>query len=179
MHVRCGLGDEIGELHNVFKKYSRGMDLDLDNLKEELGDVLFYSLIVLQKYKEWPIGLSVAFGETSVESDGYLGYMEHASWTSLKQWDTGQVQVEERHLAHIWTTDGGVLHEVSGILTMYELYGPAILSKVFLAIACSPFTVEEVVAHNKKKLSARYPQGYTIDADINRDLNKEKDATNN
>ena len=50
-HLYCGLLDEIGELASAYKKnVGYGKDLDLVNVKEELGDI-FYFLILATKYQ--------------------------------------------------------------------------------------------------------------------------------
>lgn len=43
IHMLLGLASEVGELQDAYKKHlAYGKDLDLVNVKEELGDVLWY-----------------------------------------------------------------------------------------------------------------------------------------
>lgn len=43
IHMLLGLASEVGELQDAYKKHlAYGKDLDLINVKEELGDVLWY-----------------------------------------------------------------------------------------------------------------------------------------
>lgn len=50
-----GLGDEAGEVQAIFKKWIRDNDadatlLDRDNLKKELGDVLWYIAVIARHF---------------------------------------------------------------------------------------------------------------------------------
>lgn len=50
-----GLGDEAGEVQAIFKKWVRDNDadpatLDHDNLKKELGDVLWYIAVIAHNF---------------------------------------------------------------------------------------------------------------------------------
>jgi len=51
LHLVAGLASEAGEVCAVFQKSSyKGLPIDLNNLKEELGDVLFYTTALANKY---------------------------------------------------------------------------------------------------------------------------------
>lgn len=51
IHLVGGLAAEVGEVCSIFQKSSyKNLPLDLDNLKEELGDVYFYTTALANKY---------------------------------------------------------------------------------------------------------------------------------
>lgn len=51
--MSLGLAGETGEVLEIIKKHfrSRGKKLDTDHLKEELGDVLYYLMMIATRYK--------------------------------------------------------------------------------------------------------------------------------
>ncbi len=86
LHAQIGLSGEVGELADAIKKHVMyGKELDITNLKEECGDVLWYMAILLDE-----IGSS--FGEVMAINDAKLktrypnGFTEkHASLRLDKQ----------------------------------------------------------------------------------------------
>jgi NTP pyrophosphatase (non-canonical NTP hydrolase) len=51
IHLVAGLASETGEVCAVFQKSSyKNLPVDLQNLAEELGDVLFYTAAIANKY---------------------------------------------------------------------------------------------------------------------------------
>lgn len=51
IHLVAGLAAEVGEVCGIFQKASyKSQRVDLENLKEELGDVYFYTTALANKY---------------------------------------------------------------------------------------------------------------------------------
>lgn len=51
LHLVAGLAAEAGEVCGLFQKSSyKSKPLDIDALKEELGDVIFYATAIANKY---------------------------------------------------------------------------------------------------------------------------------
>ena len=53
LHAQIGIAGEAGELADALKKWMvYGQDLDLENLKEECGDLLYYLTIMIDELGE-------------------------------------------------------------------------------------------------------------------------------
>lgn len=51
VHLVAGIAGEVGEVCSLFQKASyKSQPLNLEGLKEELGDVLFYTCAIATKY---------------------------------------------------------------------------------------------------------------------------------
>lgn len=42
LHAIHGMAGEIGELHSIYQKEYQGHDVDLEHIKKELGDLLWF-----------------------------------------------------------------------------------------------------------------------------------------
>ena len=42
LHALHGMVGEIGEIHSIYQKAYQGHDLDIDEMKKELGDLLWF-----------------------------------------------------------------------------------------------------------------------------------------
>lgn len=42
LHAMHGMAGEIGELHSIYQKEYQGHDVDLEHIKKELGDLLWF-----------------------------------------------------------------------------------------------------------------------------------------
>lgn len=148
-HLYCGLLDEIGELASAYKKHvGYGKELDLVNIKEELGDILYF-LVLATKYQEkgenfrnrmFTILTTDKFcDKTPLKSSTFFILTE--SFSQIKN-DSGNIL-----LLFIMITE---------IMYFYNL------------------TFEEVTLTNMEKREVRFPGGYTQDKAINRDLDSER-----
>ncbi len=55
MHMILGMVTEVAEIADVYKKYiAYGRDLDLVNVKEELGDLMFY-VVNICNFHRWDL----------------------------------------------------------------------------------------------------------------------------
>lgn len=158
LHCAIGLQTEIGELHESAQ--------DLTNKKEEIGDALWY----LGAFGNWiekecpylfnqfiiPLpGLerdykieSELLYQLVIESSKFSDYAKRAVFYSKDPSD--------------WKF---VLHLTNKIWQLTDLY-----CKVY------GFTIEDALNANFAKLSLRYPEKFTEELAINRDLDAEREA---
>ena len=148
-HLYCGLLDEIGELASAYKKHvGYGKELDLVNVKEELGDI-FYFLILFTKYQEK--------GENN----------RNKMFTILitdKFYDKTPLKAATFFLltepfSQLNRDPGNILILFILVCEIMYFYG---------------LTFEEVTLANMEKREVRFPGGYTQDKATNRDLDSER-----
>lgn len=150
-HLYCGLLDEIGELASAYKKnIGYGKELDLINVKEELGDI-FYFLILFTKYQ-------VNGGAFRKKMFDILTSDKFSNKQKLSASLFSEITVAYSQL----NNDNG----------------NALLLFVIFTEVCYNYnlTFEEVTLSNMQKREIRYPGGYTQDKAINRDLGSERES---
>lgn len=150
-HLYCGLLDEIGELASAYKKnVGYGKDLDLVNVKEELGDI-FYFLVLATKYQT----NGGAFQKKMLD-------IINSDKFSNKQ------KLSADLFSEITVAFSQLNNDNSNILLLFVIFTEVCYNY--------NFTFDEVVISNMQKREIRYPGGYTQDRATNRDLSSERES---
>lgn len=150
-HLCCGLLDEIGELASAYKKHiGYGKELDLVNVKEELGDI-FYFLVLATKYQD----KGEAFKNkmfTILTTDKFCNKspLEAITFFMLTE-SFSQLTNDNNNILLLFIM-------ITEVMYFYN------------------FTFEEVTLTNMQKREIRYPGGYTQDKAINRNLDSERES---
>lgn len=99
LHAHLGLSSEVGEIGDAIKKHViYGQELDLDNLKEEAGDVCWYLALLLSH-----VGSSfdeiMELNIAKLKKRYPAGFTEHAAKERLDKADKGYpVYTEQSNL---------------------------------------------------------------------------------
>lgn len=153
-HAAIGIFTETGELLDIFKKNLwYGKEIDLVNFKEELGDIMWYVAMMYRYYKV------------------NVGILEYHTETPLKlvikiaQESTGLLHAvdDEHHIADDENTAEWVAIMLDSIVAIVQ----------HLALTMCNATLEDVFQTNINKLRTRYPEKFTSENAINRDLDAE------
>ena len=166
-HAVLGFATEAGEILDPIKKYAfYGKDLDITNIREEIGDVLWYSAlfadcfdISLEGCKKWastypPKSGSLLFKDVSREVD-------YALWDASKNLCSISAQMMETFP-----------HTFSKSIAEYFLNH--IFKNIIQILNCIGGSLEEEAERNYNKLNARFKDGFSSEKAINRDLDTER-----
>lgn len=153
LHAAMGLCTEVAEV----AEWLDGPRTDLEHLREELGDIMWYVAIALDAQR--------LIMNDELDNPALLG----------EEFDMVKVQVAvgsfmdqiKRQFFYNKELDKVVLHEALDTIVKHIVE----LNRVYLD---SPFDV--VLEKNIAKLKARFPDKFTNEAAVNRDLDKEKVA---
>jgi NTP pyrophosphatase (non-canonical NTP hydrolase) len=163
-HAMLGLMDEAGELAKQYKSnLAYGTDLDLSNVKEELGDLCYFNARMVDEMqfkaqKELLKKLhDLSTKESKFENIDTIDEMECVFAISTR---VGSVY------AAITTNDGKMI--VDSILNLQYTM------KVFCEIIDVKLT--DIMEANIAKLKVRFPEKFTEENALDRDLNKENEA---
>lgn len=167
LHAAYGLIDEVGELFGALKKHRfYGKELDITNVKEELGDALWF--------------LSIAYHELNMPFVFHdLTGMRFSS--SIRHLNSLQTSVSTFFKKVVNKCELGPNEEiVDFIFEGMEVYAQAVAVDLQIVALKFGFTMEEVGKANNEKLlnkdKGRYKEGaWSKDAAINRDVNAERD----
>lgn len=157
-HSGCGLFTEVGEIIDTYKRHwFYKKDLDIKNLREEIGDVLWYVAIgyfslglTMTDYK--PSEIDEEFGRVSVE----------LNWALAK---IGRYASNVFVCSHAYPDEWeevGLSHDLNQILIFLRLLAESL-----------GFSLEEAAYDNIQKLAKRYPEGFTEFHALNRDKENE------
>lgn len=165
VNYAMGLDGEIGELVDAVKKFLfHGHNIDKDYIKKEAGDVLWYASQLLRIYR---IRTENIFDKLNSENETIELVMEQGknprrvmmiSCLSLAK-ASGKVSqfVDETYLGHVY-----------GSVSIIKQALDIVLRNVHFIIRIAGLTIEEVAEANIAKLKARYPEGFSAEASINR-----------
>lgn len=154
LHMRMGIKGELGELVDAYKKHLvYGKELDRANVREELGDVMFYCVGLLPNTQ-----FSTYNTEVHLSNSGLFTMLSPAKVMGLILNYATELEETAHKAANV---DIGVGGEKLVI----------ILSEL---IHYMGFTVEEVLQTNVDKLSKRYKGAYSDAEALNRDVEKER-----
>lgn len=166
LHMAYGITTEIGELHDIYKKkLAYGKEIDLVNLKEELGDILWY---VFNGFN---------FLEITEEEKYMLVNGENNAIEFLKINNYFNTSVLLPHL----------VCQCNDIYKSTSVYDRFILIReysslyydVFALCNLYEFNIEDVFETNINKLKVRFPEKFTQEQALNRDLEKERQTLEN
>lgn len=146
LHMKMGIITEAAEVVDILKKkHAYGKEIDLPHMKEELGDILWYTA----NYCKF------------INMD-FANVIDNITYEPLYDRSTDFSLYELMELVIINAT-------ALDINSVYD-----IIDIVLYAIEQLDGTLDEVLTTNIKKLAARYPEGFSSYYALNRDLNKEK-----
>lgn len=164
LHGGMGLLTEVGELYDAYKRHIfYRKDLDMINLKEEIGDILWYLAISLDARGETQFpSFQTHISETLPEKvgDTFPGSIFLLGKILVY---TSQITINET-IRNTEEAEEGFMYACSNLLSF--LYALASLNS---------FTLEEAAYLNVVKLSKRYPEGFTEFHALNRDTTRELD----
>lgn len=138
-YLLLGLRSEIGEINDLLKREIRtGEPVDVEELKEEIGDVLRYAFMALYSRERT--------GDTSPQ-DGWLQigciYIASLSPDEIKQ-------RKDRTLTELWESARDADYVILGIWALEEY------------CALSGFTIEECAVMNVEKIRKRIEDGTLV-----------------
>ena len=158
LHGAIGLCTEAGEMLHFANQVREGTKIDIVNLEEELGDLLWYLAIFdrdIPEYREER--KSVFVGEVSMEQIPV--FFEGLSITTSEILDLLKKNIfygKDIDLEKLATFIAQIQGQIDTICMTFKLSGPDIREK------------------NINKLKARYGEKFSEEAAINRDLGKER-----
>lgn len=162
LHMIVGMSTEINEILDAWKKhFAYGRELDLVNIKEEIGDFLWY-----------------------VANFCSITNFENVEFDVQEQWKS-----EEKPFFHIVEAN----KIISDILCNHysyqeptENYYELLQREVYFAFEeiiifskVMGFDIEEIAQTNIKKLEVRYPEKFTQENALNRNLESERKILEN
>lgn len=157
LHISYGITTEIGELVDIYKKkLAYGKEIDLVNLKEELGDIQWYVFNGLNFLKfninnideESKVNL-IYFPNNEYKTKGLLLGLSFYSSELFKDLSEDEISVIKIDLLIIYKI----------VKLICKDYG---------------FEMENIFDININKLKVRFPEKFTQEAALNRNLDKER-----
>lgn len=169
LHMVLGIATETGELCDIFKRnLAYGKEIDKVNLAEEIGDQAWYwsNLATLNNIALQDMvvgeGSEQKLFETASIDDGYVFRLV------LKNIESSY-QASSLHL-HI------TKNELQGLFSQ-DLFADLIQKEVknlFMIATASGLDFQECLYKNIAKLKVRFPDKFTEEAALNRDLDQER-----
>jgi NTP pyrophosphatase (non-canonical NTP hydrolase) len=165
MHAFLGMMSEVGELADILKrKIAYGKPIDAVHFLEEAGDALWYVPLLLKSCD----GDEVLFSAIVEEC------LKHAP-DVVNAANDERREVEESDFVLVT----GAVVSLSDILSQKENIvdglGMFILSLSAMLVS-QGLTLEDAMEKNIAKLQARYPDKFTVEAALHRDLERERSA---
>lgn len=154
-HSAIGIQTEVWEIFEAL--FIKGGDLDTVNLREEVGDIMWYIAIACKKLNFYEINFSEDF-DTSKFSD-YTQYAYQLNYQSIELLDSFK-----KALFYNKKFDEEKMKE--RLLEIYRLGG------AFVKLL--DWDIVKICETNIKKLQARYPEKFTTKRAVNRDLDTER-----
>lgn len=160
LHAGCGLLTEPGEIVDQYKRHwFYGKELDVKNIKEEIGDTLWYIAIAFYGLEEempkaWPSLFALP-----EESRDLLKIDPNQLIVRVVKYGATFFSMAESASKYGLATQAPfLLHEVTSLLTYLS----------YLADTLG-YSIEQAAIDNIEKLKKRYPDGFTQFAALNRD----------
>jgi NTP pyrophosphatase (non-canonical NTP hydrolase) len=151
LHMQMGIITEAAEVIDILKKkHAYGKEIDYNHMKEELGDILWYTA----NYCKF------------VEMD-FANVIDNISYEPLYDRSNTFSLYELMELIVINAT----------ALDKHSIYD--IIDLTLFAIESIDGNLDEILTTNIKKLAARYPEGFSSFYALNRNLDAEKKIINN
>jgi hypothetical protein len=149
-HYTLGIFEELGEISGAVKRHAfYNQPLDVENIKEEIGDFLWYFMGLLFD-DEWSTPEVIGIAEDTKYQKSLVtdllkeqGIHDELDLTTLVSMLTGTVG------AYIMGLDD------------FASYAMAVLGNLGQIASTLGTTLEECMELNVKKLAKRYPNGYT------------------
>lgn len=145
-HMFFGISSELGELFGAFKKhFIYEKELDLENVKEECGDLLFY-FVNLIKFEI----------NTEEEKENFINNFENLYKDALEE---KEKIIKDKIVENMNPIK--IMSEVSKSLDN-------LLHIIFTILARYEIDIQDVLQQNREKLDKRYPDGYKNENAIKR-----------
>lgn len=154
-HSAIGIQTEIGEIFEAL--FIKNGELDTINLREEIWDVMWYMAIACKKLNFYDIDFEEDFDTTRYEN--YIQYAYRLNYESIELLDSFK-----KSLFYNKAFDEEKMKQ--RLLEIYKLWG------AFVKILWGD--IVKICERNIKKLQARYPEKFTSEKAINRDLDTER-----
>ncbi len=163
-HAIMGLCTESAELLDVLKKnHAYGKPIDFVNFREEIGDALWYVPLICRGLG-WRLASLVGTNSIKEFTEAWAPFNRHTTINAL----TFALMKESAGLIGIEVTRLGAFKE------NYELLVRDIICLLSELAYAAGSSLETCATVNIQKLQARYPEKFTSDAALNRDLVKER-----
>lgn len=154
-HSAIGIQTEIGEIFEAL--YIKGWELDTVNLREEIWDVMWYIAIACKKLEFYELDFDMNFD--TKKYDSIEKYAHRLNYFSIEILDSFK-----KSLFYNKSFNTELLKE-----RFIEIFW---LAGAFVKILWSD--IESICTINIKKLQARYPEKFTTEKAVNRDLRTER-----
>lgn len=157
LHCATGLVTESAELVDAVKKnVFYGKPLDVVNIKEEIGDILWYIAIPVRIFS---LDLDIKVENTST-------YIEHTK---------KQIISKEGLIKYFLSFNVIVNRLANTIQDDYDIYYfKYLFEEINLICEIYNLNLSEIMDININKLKARFPNNFTQEHALNRDLEKER-----
>jgi len=157
LHCAAGLRTESGELIDVIKKHIfYGQSLDIVNMKEELGDIMWYIAI--------PVRMFDLNLDLTMQNDGFY-----------KKKIKNQITTKVGLMKYFLSFDT-MIHHLSECITINLSKSDFnnVIEDINLICEIYNLNLSEIMDININKLKARFPNNFTQEHALNRDLEKER-----
>lgn len=162
-HMLVGMITEIGELLDAHKKnFAYGKELDMVNIKEEIGDFFWYVANFDNIYKKDVAQSSFMVSTSNSNSDNPIHALSSA------------MEYASKALSHLLTSTTELMVE-SYISSVIRL----VVSDILWYCKYYNIDVEKIFDTNIAKLKTRYPNKFTQEDALNRDLKSERKILEN
>ena len=174
-HAIIGMDTELHELREAMTCYPGVEDMDLVNLEEEIGDMLWY-LELLRKSLE--------------KYDSKTSYSLFGIFSQLSEGPEGSLQIRlagETQWEYLYDEISTAVDHMKKVIFYGKELNVQYLN-LFLGLTCgmlmdivraASLDMENILKTNMRKLRARYPDGFEESRAANRNLEKERRAISN
>lgn len=175
LHMAYGISTETGELQDIFKKeLAYGKSIDVVNFKEELGDILWYvfngfnfanfterELVDIEHQKQ-RIGDGIP--KSIYNTKKLTMHLSVLVADFYKDLENSDIVIEKSEYVNLID----IKHDICSIY-----YTVLCICKL------ENFDVEEIMEMNINKLRIRFPEKFTQEYALNRNLEKERQSLEN
>jgi NTP pyrophosphatase (non-canonical NTP hydrolase) len=184
-HAAIGLNTEIGELTKpLVNKYILNKELDIINLAEELGDILWYFTLYINEVSknnnnDELMDSIVSYSTVLFAKTDYIKYIStdgrfinwHIILVALSNFIENTGILLDMVKKQLFYGNDKKLKEQ----TIKEILAHILLS-IFIIADYHELSIVSIINVNKRKLDVRYKDNFSSSQALHRDLNKEKSA---
>lgn len=158
LHAIMGMNGEAGECIDILKKHMfQGHELDVDHLLSELGDVCWYTMLLIN--------------ELDIDVDHVFEYTERL--VHVKQWKDKPCEMGLSNILNINLNCGKVIDvyydSIGNPTTTMLIPLRFIFYNIQRAANIFDKTLEDIFDINREKIKQRYPDGFSSEMSVNRD----------
>lgn len=172
MHMDLGIQTEIGETLDIFKRlFAYGKEIDLVNLAEELADQVWYranyARLFCEYHTEDSFSKGIALGwETNVG-------LEKGIEMFKKDFERELVEgIKDENIVEL--LQSSLAMSLQDMPQHFKAVGIADVTVCY--IICNHYNIDfwQALTNNINKLKVRYPENFTNEHALNRDLESER-----